>query len=115
MKKLNNSNFELIEDIIKTIDFKYDDKHQKKIDCLEEFWVDIAGVKLSQISRVYDVLKDDIIVVICKDSFIANELYLKKDKLLKEMKEKSKELGINIKDMKFNYKKWKDRNNEQEI
>lgn len=115
MKKLNNSNFELIEDIIKTIDLKYDGTLQKNIECLEEFWEEIVGEKISKISRVYDILKDNSVVVVCSDSFIANELYLEKDKLLNDMNYKTEKLGIKIKDIKFDYKKWKEKNNEQKI
>ncbi len=114
MKRINNSNFELIEDIIQTIDFKFDASRQNKLDCFKKFWKSITG-NLSEVSRVYDILEDDTMIVICKDSFVTNELYLQKNKLLKKMEEKMQELGITIKDIKFNYKKWKDKDNEQEI
>jgi hypothetical protein len=35
-----------------------------------------------------------------------------KEKLLPLMNEKVQELGIKIKDIKFNYTKWEERNNE---
>ena len=115
MKKLNNSNFELIEDIIKTIDLKPEMSLQKNIDSLEEFWVEVVGENISKLSRIYNISKENTVVVICSDSYIANELYLEKETLLKKMKEKSEKLGIKIKDMKFDYKKWKERKNEQKI
>ena len=51
---------------------------------------------------------DNILTVVCSDSFVANELYLEKNKLTKLMNEKTKNLGIEIKDIRFNYKKWKE-------
>ena len=112
MKKLNNSNFELIEDILKTIEFKYDSSKQKDIDCLEEFWEEIVGRQLSKASRVYGISKDRTVTIVCADSFIANELYLEKDKILNKMEEKAVNLGIKIEDIKFDYKKWKENNEE---
>ena len=38
MKKLNNSNFSLIEDIIKDIDFNYDKNNEEKIELLSKYW-----------------------------------------------------------------------------
>lgn len=115
MKRINNSDFELIENIIKTIDFKYDSSKQKNMDILENIWCELVNDKISQISRIYDILKDNTMVVVCSDSFVANELFLEKDKLLRKMKEKSEKLGIKIKDIKFDYRKWKEKNDEQKI
>lgn len=108
MKKLYNSNFELISDIIMSIDFSYDDTLQKNINRLSEFWNEITGEKISKISRVYNILKDSTVLVVCADAFIANELYFERDKLFKLMKEKSEKVGIKIEDIKFDYKKWKE-------
>ena len=38
MKKLNNSNFELLEDIIKNLDFNYDPSHNQTLEKLECYW-----------------------------------------------------------------------------
>ena len=112
MKKINNSNFELIEDVIKTIDFDYDRSVQKNMGYLKEFWENTVGEKISEISRVYSISKDNTATIVCENSFIANELYLEKDNLLKKMNEKIDKTGIKLKDIKFDYKKWKEKNYE---
>ena len=112
MKRLNNSNFELLEDIIKNLDFNYDPSHNQTLENLDSYWSETIGNKISKLSKVLEFSSDNTLTVICADSFIANELYFAKAKLLGKMNEKAKELGIKIEDIKFDYKKWKERNNE---
>lgn len=112
MKRLNNSNFELLEDIIKNLDFNYDPSRNQILDSLDSYWIETIGNKISKFSKVLEFSSDDILTVTCADSFIANELYFAKAKIIGEMNKKAKELGIKIEDIKFDYKKWKERNNE---
>lgn len=112
MNKPCTQNFELIQDIIKTLDFSFEKSMIDKIGQLQKILEETEAGKFAPMPRVYDILKNETAVIICADSFIANELYLEKDKLLKSMKEKADALGIRIKDLKFDYKKWKERNDE---
>ncbi|MBE7704730.1 MAG: DUF721 domain-containing protein [Cyanobacteria bacterium SIG29] len=107
MKRINNSNFELLQDIFKDIEFNYVEKNVQNLENMVLFWIDIVGEKISKFSKVLEFSDDDILTIACSDSFVANELFLEKDKLLSKMNEKSAKMGIKIKDMKFNYKKWK--------
>lgn len=112
MKKLNNSDFELIHNIIQEIDFNYDSEKQKNTLILSELWENTTGKKISKLTKVFEFSDDNVITVLCADSFTANELYFSKENLLELMKEKAQNLGIKIKDIKFNYKKWKEKNDE---
>ncbi len=112
MKKLSNSDFELVHNIIQEINFNYDNDRQEKTNILSELWENIAGNDISKLTKVFEISDDYTVTVLCADSFIANELYFLKEKLLKIMKEKTQNLGIEIKDIKFNYKKWKEKNDE---
>lgn len=112
MKRLNYSNFELIEDVIKEITFNYNPNHEQNIENLACFWEEIIGNKISRFSKVLEISTDNILIIVCADSFIANELFFEKEKLIKKMNEKVQSMGIKIKDIKFDYKKWKERNNE---
>ena len=112
MKRLNNSNFELLEDIIKNLDFNYDPSHNQILDNLDGYWNEIIGNKISKFSKVYEFSDDNTLTVACADSFIANELYFEKARLLSKMNAKTQELGIKIVDIRFDYKKWKESNNE---
>jgi len=112
MKRINNSNFERIEDVIKSLDLKYNQEEFLTIEKLDNYWIEIVGKKISEFSKVFDISSDNKITITCADSFIANELYFEKEKLLKRMNEKAQETGIIIQDIRFDYKKWKERNNE---
>ncbi len=108
MKKLNNSNFSLIEDIIKDISFNYDEENAENIELLSKYWEESVGEKISRLSKVHKYSANDILTVLCSDSYTANELYYVKEKIINIMNEKTKNMGIKIKDIKFDYKKWKE-------
>ncbi len=110
MKKINYSNFEMLEDVIKAMDFNYSDESAKTKEILSECWEKTIGEKISKLSKVYDYSTDNMLTVICSDSFVANELYFKKDTIVSIMNKKIEETGIEIKDIKFDYKKWKEKN-----
>ena len=112
MNKPCTQNFELIQDIIKTLDFCAEESKMDKIGQLQKILEETEAGKFAPMPRVYDILNSETVTIICADSFIANELYLDKEKLLKPMKEKADKIGIRIKDLKFDYKKWKERNDE---
>lgn len=108
MRKLNNSKFELLKEIFKEIEFE---KETSDIEAREELfncWEEIIGKKISKLSKIHEISADNILIISCADSFVANELYFEKDKILLLIREKSEKLGIEIKDIKFNYKIWKE-------
>ncbi len=112
MKRINNSNFELLKDVIAELKFDYVEDKFQNLETIANFWVETVGVKISKFSKVIDYSDDNILTVACSDSFVANELYLEKDKLLNMMNNNIKKLGIDIRDIKFNYKKWKEQKDE---
>ena len=57
MKKLNYSNFELLEDIIGELSFDYSQDKVEVLNRLSDIWVDIVGYKCSQFSKVLEVSK----------------------------------------------------------
>lgn len=108
MGKIHYSNFETLQEIIKNINFNYSADSVQTLEQLSECWKKVIGNKISKYTKVYDFSSDNILTIVCSDSFVANELYIEKSKLLKIMKEKANKSGINIVDILFNYKKWKD-------
>ena len=109
MKRINNSNFELIQDVIKELEFNYVEEKVGEFEKLTGYWVEVVGNKISQFSKVFEISADNTLTIVCADSFVANELYLEKIQLLKKMNDKTKNLGITIKDIRFDYKKWKEK------
>ena len=110
MKRINNSNFELLQDVIKELEFNYVEDKFQNIEKITSYWVEVVGSKISKFSKVFEYSTDNVLTIACADSFVANELYLEKDKLLKMMNSRIENLGIKIEDIKFNYKKWKEQN-----
>lgn len=107
MEKLNNSNFELLKNIFKDISFDYDETQTEAKEELFKSWEEIIGNKISKMSKMYEI-SDDVLTIACSDSFVANELYFEKEKIMSLIEEKAQKLGIKIKDIKFNYKIWKE-------
>ncbi|MGM9993709.1 MAG: DciA family protein [Candidatus Avigastranaerophilus sp.] len=108
MKRLNNSNFELLREVFKEMHFE---KETSTIEAREELfnsWEEIIGDKIAKLSKVWELSADNILTIACADSFVANELYFVKDKIFSLVEEKAEKLGIKIKDIKFNYKIWKE-------
>lgn len=109
MKKILYSNFETLEDIIGNLSFDYSQDKVETLNRLSEIWVEVVGNKCSQFSKVLEVSADNILTIVCSDSFVANELYLGKEKLLQNMCKKIVEQGIKIEivDLNINYRRWK--------
>ena len=106
MKKLSNSNFVLLQDIFKELNINYDEAAADNSEKLSQYWEETVGEKISKFSKVLELTSNNVLIIVCSDSYAANELYYVKTKLLENMNEKVKKLGIEIKDIKFDYKKW---------
>ena len=109
MKRINNSNFELLQDVIKELEFNYVEDKFQNIEKLANYWIETVGDKISKFSKVLELSDDNMLTIVCADSFVANELYLKKDNLLKSMCKKIAEQGIKLEvaDLNINYRRWK--------
>ncbi len=112
MKKSSNSNFVLLQDIFKDLNINYDEKIAVNSEKLSKFWSETVGEKISKFSKFLELTSNNVLIITCSDSYAANELYYVKSKLIESMNEKLKKLGIEIKDIKFDYKKWKEQKDE---
>lgn len=106
MKKIRYSNFESIQDVISHMDFKYDAPLEAQKQQLFDEWIDVVGTKLSTVSRPLEVTKNNVLIISCANSFIANELFLVKNSLLELLQEKVQDSKVEIRDLKFDYKSW---------
>ena len=109
MKKSSNSNFVLLQDIFKDLNINYDEKIAVNSEKLSKFWSETVGEKISKFSKFLQLTSNNVLIITC---YAANELYYVKSKLIESMNEKLKKLGIEIKDIKFDYKKWKEQKDE---
>lgn len=106
MKKVLYTNFVSTEEIIAEM---LQDKSIKKAltrSNLYKFWTKVAGEKFAKNSRPFSMLGNGTMVVACKNNIVAQELMLKKTQLLEKFKPYLKSLKMNVKDLKFDAKKW---------
>ena len=99
-----------MDDIIAQMSQDKDIKRAITRSNLYKFWKNVAGEKFAQNSRPFSMLKGNIMVIACKTPIVAQELMLRKTQLITKLQPYLKSLKMNIKDLKFDYKKWTDEN-----
>ena len=104
MKKLNHSDFQSIQEIMSTLalDVKIS---EVDTETLKTVWRESIGEKISDLSSPESFSDDGILTIACESSLVANELYLECNNLLQIMREKTENMGIEIKGLKFETKK----------
>ena len=81
-----------------------------KISTLFKFWTKVAGKKFESLSRAEALLANDILLVACANSYVTSELTMFKKDLLKKIQVYAEPLGIQIEDIRFSHKIWKNTN-----
>ena len=116
MKNINKT--QTISELLNTFTFGENSSKGKsfsdtiKQSTMFSFWEEIVGKKLSKYTKPIKV-KGSKLYVSAKSAVIAQELSLLKQKILTKLKTYSNALGIEIKDIIFDYKNYTD--NEQQI
>ena len=73
---------------------------------LFKMWDSILPEKFKKKSRPFSMLPGGMMVVACENSVVAQELSLYKIMLLSKFSPLAKTLNLNVKDFKFDPKKW---------
>ena len=73
---------------------------------LFNMWDKILPEKFRKKSRPYSMLPGGVMVIACQNPVIAQELSLYKIKFLQKFQPYLKTLNMNVKDLKFDPKKW---------
>jgi predicted nucleic acid-binding Zn ribbon protein len=73
---------------------------------LYKFWAKAAGEKFAEKSRPYGMSGGNVVVIACENAAVAQELQLKKTQLLEKFAPYLKSLKMNVKDLKFDPRKW---------
>ena len=105
-KKVLYTNFEGIDE---TISKMLEDKDFKKAITktnLFKFWKNVVGEKFKTNSKPYSMTANSVMVIACKNSAVAQELMLRKTKILKDFEPYLKSLKMNVKDLRFDVKRW---------
>lgn len=106
MKKVLYTDFVTTESLIEDL---LDNKEIKKAitrNNLYKFWDKVAGEKFAKKSKPFSMMGGGVMVIACENAIVAQELTLKKTQLLVKFEPYLKSLKMNVKDLRFDPKKW---------
>lgn len=106
MKKILYTDF---EDTASIIDSMLTSKELKKAvtrNNLYKFWDKVVGKKFSEKSKPYSMMGNGVMVIACENAMVAQELLFQKKQILEKFLPYLKPLHMNVKDFKFDCKKW---------
>ena len=107
MKKVLYTDFVSTEEIISEM---LEDKNFKKAitrSNLYKFWSKAAGEKFAEKSKPYSMMGGNVMIVACENAIVAQELTIRKTQILTKLQPYLKSLKMNVKDIKFDPKRWK--------
>ncbi len=113
-KKILYTDFEGVDEVLSRV---LEDKSFKKAitrSNLFKFWKKVVGEKFQDKSKPYSMTSNSVMVIACKNSAVAQELMLKKTKILKELEPYLKSLKISVKDFRFDVKRWVNENTNED-
>jgi len=94
MKQMKSSDFETVADILKTLDLKYNADYETKVQEFFSYWKEAVGEKLAEYSRPKELTSDGVLIIGCRNSVAANELFNSRIKLNEKLKKKAKNLEL---------------------
>ena len=112
-KKILYTNFTTTEELVETLLGKTEIKKAITRNNLYKFWEKAAGKKFADRSKPYSMLGGGVMIIACENAIVAQELMLKKTQLLVKLEPYLKSLKLNVKDLRFDPKKWIAENDEE--
>ena len=106
LKKVLYTDFVKTESIIEVLLEKKEIKKAITRNNLYKFWDKIVGEKFVNRSKPYSMIAGGVMVVACENAIVAQELTLRKFQLLAKFQPYLKSLKLNVKDLRFDPKKW---------
>lgn len=73
---------------------------------LYKFWGKVCPEKFAEKSKPYSMVGGGVMVISCENAIVAQELTLRKMQILTKFQPYLKSLKMNVKDLKFDPKKW---------
>ena len=106
MKKVLYTDFVSTEEIISAMLEEKEFKKAVTRSNLYKAWDSVVGKKFSEKSKPFSMMGGGVMVIACENAIVAQELTLRKTKLLTKMQPYMKSLKMNVKDLKFDPKRW---------
>lgn len=100
------TDFEGVDSVIAELLNNKDIKKAVTRSNLYKFWKSIVGEKFGEKSKPYSMIGGGVMVIACANNVIAQELLYQKTMIIKKFAPYLKSLKINLKDIKFDPKKW---------
>ena len=108
MKKILYSGLDNIGDVVNSIVKRTDLQNGIQKSMLFKFWGKIVGKKFEKITRPVSINNKNELIVACANSMVTSELLLFKADIQKKMQPYTKSLDIDISDIVFSHKIWKE-------
>ena len=105
LKKVLYTDFVSTETLIENLLGQSEFKKAVTRSNLCRFWNKIAGDKFADKSKPYSLVGATMIIA-CENAIVAQELNLRKNQLLNAIEPYLKSLKLNVKDLRFDAKKW---------
>lgn len=105
-KKVLYTDFEGIDGVIADLLQNKDIKKAVTRSNLYRFWKSIVGEKFGEKSKPYSMIGGGVMVIACANNVVAQELLYQKNMIIEKFTPYLKSLKINLKDLKFDPKKW---------
>lgn len=105
-KKVMYTDFEGVDSVIAELLNNKDIKKAVTRSNLYKFWKSIVGEKFGEKSKPYSMIGGGVMVIACANNVVAQELLYQKTMIIKKFAPYLKSLKINLKDIKFDPKKW---------
>lgn len=102
------TDFEGVDSVIAELLNNKDIKKAVTRSNLYKFWKSIVGEKFGEKSKPYSMIGGGVMVIACANNVVAQELLYQKTMIIKKFTPYLKSLKINLKDIKFDPKKWVD-------
>ena len=100
------TDFEGVDSVIAELLNNKDIKKAVTRSNLYKFWKSIVGEKFGEKSKPYSMIGGGVMVIACAKNVVAQELLYQKTMIIKKFAPYLKSLKINLKDIKFDPKKW---------
>ena len=110
MKKILYTNFETAGDILETLLNEKEIKRAITRANLYVFWKKIVPAKYKEKSKPWGMSGNGLMIIACENSIVVQELTMLKLMLITKLAPYAKTLKINVKDLKFDVKRWEAEN-----
>lgn len=111
-KELRYSEFSTIDSVVSSVlQNPHLQKGLKKASVFK-FWAKTVGKKFEKYSRAEALSLNNVLTVACANAAVSSELLMYKNELLEKINKYSMPLGIEIKDINFSHKIWKQNTTE---